>query len=348
MSIILATLLISFLATYFFTPKLIIFLEKIGLVGTDVQKSGKPKVAEMGGPAITFGFLAGMFFYIFITTFIFNENTYLVDLFAAITTITIVSVIGMFDDLSRLFKIYQIKMDRWGSEKRIGLKQWQKPLLTLPAAIPLMAILAGDHTIAIPVLGVTNIGILYPLLLIPIGVVGAANATNMLAGMNGLEAGLGAVLLGSLGIFSYLTGNIAGAMIALTLAATMLAFLRYNWYPARIMPGDSLSYLIGVAAATVAIISNIEKFAVFLFIPWFIELLLKTKSKFKAENFGIIQADGTLKAPYEKGTYSLTHIVMKFGRFKEWQVVSIIIGFEILLALIGFAVFYFGIFEAYL
>ncbi|MDP2841599.1 MAG: hypothetical protein Q8O17_04910 [Candidatus Methanoperedens sp.] len=43
---------------------------------------------------------------------------------------------------------------------------------------------------AFPFLGTLDIGLLYPLLIIPIGMIGASNAFNMLAGYNGLEAGM--------------------------------------------------------------------------------------------------------------------------------------------------------------
>jgi len=47
-----------------------------------------------------------------------------------------------------------------------------------------------------------------------------------------------------------------------------------------------------------------------LFIPFIIEGILKARSKFKAENFGIPQKDGSLEPPY-KQTYSLTHLTLK-------------------------------------
>ncbi len=159
----------------------------------------------------------------------------------------------------------------------------------------------------------------------------------MLAGMNGLEAGLGIVLLSSLGIFSYLSGSLIASSIAFIFVASLVAFIFYNWYPARIFPGDSLTYTIGAVAAVVAIVGNIEKFAVLIFIPWFIELALKLRSGFSAENFGEIQKDGALKCKTDKN-YSLLHVVMHAGRFKEWQVVSILISFEVLVCVSVFLI----------
>lgn len=324
--------MVSFAAALLITPKFIRFLEAAGIMGRDIQKREKPTIAEMGGPAVLTGFLAGIFFYIWVKVFLYGEVENLIELFAGITTILIITIIGMFDDLSGLAR--RNKIDNFGNLKRIGLKQWQKPLLTLPAAIPLMAIMAGDTSLTVPLFGQINVGILYPLLIVPIAIVGASNATNMLAGMNGLEAGLGSVLLATLGAYAYLHNNVAAAMLAFTFAAALLGFLWFNKYPARIMPGDSVPYAIGAAVAVVAIIGSMEKFALYVFVLWFIEFALKARSGFKAESFGVLQPDGTLKAPYPK-IYSLTHAVMKLRPMKEWQVVAVLAGAQ---ALIGAAV----------
>ncbi|MBI4176923.1 MAG: hypothetical protein HY516_01000 [Candidatus Aenigmarchaeota archaeon] len=329
---------VSFFASMTALPRLIRFLESVRLVGIDIQKTHKPRVAEMGGPAIISGFLAGMFLFIWLNVFAFPGNALplekLAGIFAGMSTILIIMIIGMFDDMTRL----QGKTEGakgFEKYKRTGLKQWQKPLLTLPAAIPLMAIMAGDSTMSIPVLGIVDLGILYPLLVVPIGVVGASNAVNMLAGFNGLEAGMGFVTLVFMGLFGYVNGEIAAAAIAFVMAASLLAFLFYNWYPARIMPGDSFVYALGATMAVVAVIGNMEKFAIYIFTPWMIELALKLRSGLSAENYGVLEKDGTLKSRY-KESYSLTHLVMNSGKFREWQVTSILVGLQIVVCVAAF------------
>lgn len=326
--ILLVTIFISFSVGLIFAPRFIKFFRSAGIVGVDMHKKKRPEVPEMGAPIVMAGFLAGIFFFIWIKVFIWQDMQNLIELFAGISTVLIIMTIGIFDDLTVLLK-RRVK-GRFKKYKRIGLKQWQKPLLTLPAAIPLMAIMAGNSTMVFPFLGVVDIGILYPLLLVPIGVVGASNAISMLGGFNGLEAGLGTVLIGSLGVFAYLHGEIGAAFLAFAFSAALLAFLRYNWYPARIFPGDGLNYAIGAVIVTIAIIGNMEKFAIYAFLPWFLEFLLKAGSKFKAENFGVLQKDETLKAPYNQN-YSLTHFAMRLGRLKEYQVTAVLILFEIII-----------------
>jgi UDP-N-acetylglucosamine--dolichyl-phosphate N-acetylglucosaminephosphotransferase len=140
----------------------------------------------------------------------------------------------------------------------------------------------------------------------------------------------------SLGIYTLTLGRFEASIIAFTTCFSLLAFLRWNWYPAKFLPGDSLTYLIGASFASVVIIGNVERFGIIIFIPWIIEAFLKLRSGFRARSLGNLQSDGTLKAPYSK-TYSLTHLVMKIRPFRERTVTAIIMGIEILFCLLAFA-----------
>jgi UDP-N-acetylglucosamine--dolichyl-phosphate N-acetylglucosaminephosphotransferase len=158
----------------------------------------------------------------------------------------------------------------------------------------------------------------------------------MLAGMNGLEAGLGIVAMLALGIYTSMLGRVEASLIAFTLCFSLLAFLKWNWIPAKFLPGDSLTYLIGASFASIVIIGNVEKFGIFVFAPWIIEFFLKLRSKFGARSLGNLTKDGTLLPPYRK-VYSLTHIVMKIRPMKERDIAITLISFEILVCAVAFA-----------
>ena len=121
---------------------------------------------------------------------------------------------------------------------------------------------------------------IYPLVIVPLAVLCCSNATNFLAGFNGLEAGMGVVLHFSLGVFALMSNRLAAAALALVFATVLVSFLRYNWYPGKVFPGD-LNYTIGAVAACVAVLGNMEKFAILCFTPWVIEAVLKALSGFK-------------------------------------------------------------------
>ena len=309
--------IISFMLVYKLMPWLIRYLKRINLTVQDQNKKGKPLVPISGGLAVLGGLLAGLMTYIFIQTFYYDNPESALYVFAGLTTISILTLVGFIDDLL---------IDK-SKKSSSGLKQWQKPLLTLAAAVPLMVVGAGTTTMAVPFLGEINFGLIYPLILIPIGVVGAANMVNMLAGFNGLESGLGLIYMGMLGIYAYVEQSYIGALFALIAFASLLAFHLYNKYPAKILPGDSLTYLLGGSLACIAILGNLEKAAIICSIPFFIEFILKSKTKFKAHSFGYFKKD-KVHSLYKK-VYSIPHLFTKTGRYTEKQVVYFILLIEL-------------------
>ncbi|MBU2633709.1 MAG: hypothetical protein KJ674_00535 [Nanoarchaeota archaeon] len=308
---------IAFLVVSNLTPWLIRYLRKIKLTVKDLNKKNTPLVPISGGLAVLGGILVGLMTYVFIQTFYYKTSQSALYVFAGLTTIFIITLVGFIDDLL----IEKSKRNSY------GLKQWQKPLLTLAAAVPLMVVGAGTTTMAIPFLGKLNFGLIYPLILIPIGVVGAANMVNMLAGLNGLETGLGLVYTGMLGIYAYVNESYIGALFALITFTSLLAFYIYNKHPAKILPGDSLTYLLGGSLACIAILGNLEKAAIICSIPFFIEFFLKSKSKFKAQSYGFYK-NGKVKSLYKK-IYSLTHIFTKTGKYTEKQIVYFLMLIEL-------------------
>jgi UDP-N-acetylglucosamine--dolichyl-phosphate N-acetylglucosaminephosphotransferase len=319
-----SSIALSFLATYLSTPHLISFMEAAGIVGVDVMKADGPRVADMGGATVVAGLLSGVFLYIGLRIFLSGGFPGLIYILASLSTTLIITLIGIFDVLTSLTGVSE-GISGFERMKRRGLPPWLYFLIPLPAAVPLVAVNAGVSHMTLPLIGRIELGLLYPLLLIPLAVLCCSNATNFLAGFNGLEAGMGVVLHISLGLYALLHHREAAALLSLTFAAALLAFLKYNWYPARIFPGD-LNYTIGAVCAATTIIGNMERFAVLCFTPWIIEALLKATSAFKAESYGVLQPDGTLK--YTGEVRSLTHIVMRLGRRREWEVSLILIALE--------------------
>ncbi|MAG21753.1 MAG: hypothetical protein CL943_00410 [Candidatus Diapherotrites archaeon] len=334
------SLLSSFVITYVVTPFIIGKMAMRGIYGIDMNKLDKPRVAEMGGTAVWLGLAAGILTAIFSFSYLNGVELNLTLLLAGFSTIMLVGFLGVIDDLI-------------GWKK--GLKQWQHALIPIFAALPLMAVKVTNPPIALPLLGpmpaeyvlpiigVVSFGIIYSLILVPIGVSGASNATNMLAGLNGLEAGLGAIISATLLAISFMEGRVESAIIAAGMLASLLAFLRYNWTPAKVFGGDSLTLIIGAGFATIAILGNMEKVAVLLMLLYFIELILKARHKFDVESFGIPTKGGFLRAPLKSG--SLTHLIMRRGKFTEKQIVTIILGMQTITSILVFLIYYFKLFR---
>jgi UDP-N-acetylglucosamine--dolichyl-phosphate N-acetylglucosaminephosphotransferase len=205
-----------------------------------------------------------------------------------------------------------------------------------------MVINAGVSMINLPFLGSVSLGILYPLLLIPLAVVAVTTTFNFLAGYNGLEASQGIIMLSALAIATYLTGNAWLSVILLFFVASLFGFYIFNNWPALVFPGDTLTYPIGAIIAATAILGNIEKFAIILFIPYIFEMILKSRGKLVKESFGKLNEDGSLDEPYDK-IYGLEHLAIRIlkkikpsKKVYEKDVVYLINAFQIIFVILAF------------
>lgn len=332
-SILLATIFIGFFCTFLIMPLWIKKAKQIGLVWEDMNKpDNKKKVAGSGGLIVVFGFILGVLSYMAIKTFYFKSNGEITSyIFALLSVILLSSIVGLVDDL-------------FGWQKG-GLSIRSRIFIVLFSAIPLMVINAGESTMTFPFFGSVNLGLLYPLLLIPIGILGATTTFNFLAGYNGLESSQGMIILSALALVTYLTGNSWLSVVALCMVASLFAFYIFNKYPAKVFPGDIMTYQIGALIAGIAILGNIEKIAVFFFIPYIFEFFLKLRGRLKKQSFGKPNNDGSLEMPYNK-IYGLEHLaifvlkkIKNNGKVYEKEIVYLINGFQILIVILGFVLF---------
>ncbi|MDD3244691.1 MAG: hypothetical protein PHU47_00910 [Candidatus ainarchaeum sp.] len=339
LTILILSCLLGLIISIFFLSYFKTFFIYRDIIAIDQQKKEKPVLPQSGGFPVFLGILIGVCFFLLISIFYFPINNSLI--LVSLLSILLAMLVGFFDDINLSKK--PVKNIYGDLEIRVGLTQITKPILTFIAAIPLMALLVGDFLITLPFIGSINLGYFYPLFFVPIFFIVFTNATNMLAGTNGLESGSMFLITLFLGVFCLLNNRIEAAAISLISCFAIIPFLVNNWYPAKILPGDSLTYLFGAVYATVAIVGNVEMFATFIFIPWAIEILLKLRGGLKVRSLGNLQKDGTLKKPYNK-IYSWTHIMMWipewFGkRAKEYQVTIAILGVELFVIVIGFILF---------
>lgn len=86
-------------------------------------------------------------------------------------------------------------------------------------------------------------------------IVGIINAVNLIDGVNGLAGCVGLVACVTWGIWFMSAGAVGLplAVVAFSLAGAIVAFLKYNFTPARIFMGDTGSLLIGTVCAILAI-----------------------------------------------------------------------------------------------
>jgi UDP-N-acetylglucosamine--dolichyl-phosphate N-acetylglucosaminephosphotransferase len=338
---LLISIVVSFFTTVLITPKAIEFLRAAGVVSMDLHKKNKPVLPASGGVCVAAGIIAGLLVYVGIKTFVYGAQSVLLVLLAIISGVLIVTFTGFLDDLNVKLRGVRTKD---GINLKVGISQWIKPLLTVPAAIPLMAVNAGYTNITLPLFGAVDLGIIYPLLFIPIGFVGAANMVNMLGGFNGAEAGMGVVYCLTLGLFAFMLSNEIVALLFYATAASLLAFLVYNRYPARILPGDSLTYLLGSVVAAGVIVANMERVGLIVMTPFILQGILKFYSRWKmgryASDIGLLQKDGTIKSKYDKKIYSWTHLIMRFGKPTEKRIIWFLVFIQIIFSAIALLLYF--------
>lgn len=249
-----------------------------GWVGRDMHKPHGPAVPRMGGVPVLAGFGAGVLAYVAVRTYAFDGRALNAALLAALATTLACAALGLVDDALG-----------W----KQGLSQRVKFVVAGLAAVPLLAVGAP--------------------LWAPLAVTLSANGFNIMAGFNGLEAGLGLLVLGGLAVLcagapwvSVLCGLMGGAL---------LAFLLFNRWPARVFPGNVLTYGVGGLIGAVVVLGVPAGPGPWVLLaPYLLQIALKARGRFAVESFAKARPDGTLENR-QPGLYGLEHVaVAAWGR----------------------------------
>jgi UDP-N-acetylglucosamine--dolichyl-phosphate N-acetylglucosaminephosphotransferase len=333
-------IIFSFFLTFVLIKIFIPVLFKNNLFCIDQQKKRKPKVSSAGGIPTFLGFFVSTVLFIIASSFLFNQISFHYVLI--LTSITFGTFVGILDD-TRVTIVPKVCI--YGNKQhRQGISQTLKPILTLIAFLPIVFLLLNNTYLIFPIIGKINLGLFYPLLFAPLIFIVVSNSPNLLAGTNGLEGGIMFLLTTTLGIYFMFNNNIGLAIIAFIASSSSLAFLCFNWCPAKILPGDSLTYFSGTTFVALTLVGRAEFVAGFIYIPMFIELLLKLKGKMKVRSFGDLQKDNTIKKPYKK-IYSWTHIFMHYPKklfnkkLTEKQITKSILFLQLLFCILGLILF---------
>lgn len=103
------------------------------------------------------------------------------------------------------------------------------------------------------VLGIYEIPEIVGFVLSIIVIVAIINAFNLIDGINGLAGSIGLLACMAWGFWFYLVKSEAFSVVAFSLAGAIIAFLKYNYTPAKIFMGDTGSLLIGTVCSILAI-----------------------------------------------------------------------------------------------
>ncbi|KAM5226915.1 UDP-N-acetylglucosamine--dolichyl-phosphate N-acetylglucosaminephosphotransferase isoform 1-T1 [Hipposideros larvatus] len=263
--------LLGFVATLILIPAFRGHFIAAHLCGQDLNKSGRQQIPESQGVISGAVFLIILFCFIpfpFLNCFVEEQckafpHHEFVALIGALLAICCMIFLGFADDVLNL---------RWR----------HKLLLPTAASLPLLMVYFtnfGNTTIVVPkpfrpIVGLhLDLGILYYVYMGLLAVF-CTNAINILAGINGLEAGQSLVISASIIIFNLVElegdcrdDHVFSLYFMIPFFFTTLGLLYHNWYPSRVFVGDTFCYFAGMTFAVVGILGHFSKTMLLFFMP---------------------------------------------------------------------------------
>jgi len=237
---------ISFIIVFLVTPSIrSMALRFYAIDKKDKRKIHNKIITKLGGMGIYLGLLGGISTLILLESSFFRSEFY--PLSTLLVTTTLMLVLGVYDDFhgsSAILKfIVQIIISFLIVKSGFLLSR-----LFIPGLIDIK-------------LGILSI----PLTLL--WLVGVTNAVNLIDGLDGLASGI----VGIVSIFVFIFGLILNdsfvIYISLALAGACFAFLKYNFYPAKIFMGDTGSLFLGLTIAYLGICKSPSNLQNIYFIP---------------------------------------------------------------------------------
>ena len=142
-----------------------------------------------------------------------------------------------------------------------GLTEIQKLLLQVVIATIFFFLFLKNGGATLLVISTLNINIdmgwLYGIFILFI-LVGGSNAVNITDGLDGLAGGLSSIAFIAFGLISISSGNEDLGIFSFILTGSIIGFLVFNTYPAKIFMGDTGSLALGAVLASIAILSRRE------------------------------------------------------------------------------------------
>jgi UDP-N-acetylmuramyl pentapeptide phosphotransferase/UDP-N-acetylglucosamine-1-phosphate transferase len=225
---VIAGVIIAYLVTYFLLPLVIRIADDNRLYDLpDERKLHVNKVSSLGGIGIFAGIILSLLL-------VADFSNYSAELQYFIAGFFIIFLIGLIDDI-------------------FVLKAWKKILgqflVTLILTVKANLLITNLHGF----LGIYELTYTESLYVSFFTITLLINSFNLIDGVDGLAGSIGLITCLLFGIFFLMNNLIHYAVLSFCVCGALLAFLKYNFSPAKIFMGDSGSTLIGLIAAILAI-----------------------------------------------------------------------------------------------
>ena len=219
-------LITAFIVTLVCIPQIIQLIRKYKLYDVpNARKEHQAPIPTMGGIAVIAGMFAALGMW-----FPFESQTTQICFFFSVI---VLFVLGIMDDMKDLSARYKFII-------QIGLAS-------------MMAVSGIRITSFEGLFGIYDLSLGAQYTFTILAITGITNAFNLIDGIDGLAGGLGFMSLITLGMFLTVAGDTNTALIAFALAGGILAFLYFNFNPARIFMGDTGSLVLGFVVSILCI-----------------------------------------------------------------------------------------------
>lgn len=238
--------IISYLLGVFIVPLVIAYSKKQGLIDEpNERKIHTEPISRLGGVAIWLSTMLTFLFLVFLSYYPHGRL-----LSGILLGSSLMFLLGLIDDVYTLNAKFKLFV-------QVGI-----------ATLVYLLGVKIDSMIN-PFGGVIQLGH-FSYIITVLWIVGISNAVNFIDGIDGLAGSVITVNSITLGIIAVamIPPNPISALIAFILAGSMLAFLTYNFNPAKIFMGDSGALFSGFLLATLSITGVMKAAALAIILPF--------------------------------------------------------------------------------
>lgn len=238
------SILFSFFLTVFIAKMSIPYLRKFKL-GQNIRDDGpQSHLSKAGTPT-----MGGIFFVVAIIITTICLGNFSKEVFAVLIGMLGFTFIGFLDDFFKLIM-----------KRSLGLTEIQK--LIIQFIISIVVIVFIEKVVGVDlryqlipfVKGAVNFGwFIYPILIFVM--VGTANATNLTDGLDGLSSSVSIPVFLGLAVISFFKYP-SVSVFSLVFMASLMGFVMFNSYPARVFMGDTGSMALGGVIASICILNG--------------------------------------------------------------------------------------------
>ena len=226
------TFLAALIVTFVLTPLVKKLAVRIGAVDKpDARKVHHGLIPRLGGLAIFAGFIASV-----ALTVGFGDQ----ELLGLCAGASFLIIVGILDD-------------RYSLPPKVKLLGQ-----IIAAAIFVVIFGVRIDWLRLPLVGFFYLPALISIPLTIFWIIGLVNTVNLIDGLDGLAAGIAAIASITISFLAFQMGQWVCAAAMVAMAGSALAFLQYNFNPAKIFMGDTGSMFLGYVIAAVSVMGSMK------------------------------------------------------------------------------------------